>query len=109
MAVPIGVTECALDARFSQVRTRETNAGNFVADLLRKDLHGDCALINGGTLRADRMQGPGEYKVKDLVDLLPMPTQCVLLEIQGVTKPLTALGKQQSVALRSGPSRDVHG
>jgi 5'-nucleotidase len=83
MQVPIGFCEVPLDARFSVVRTRESNAGNLVADLLRKALHGDCALINGGTLRADRIQGPGEYKVKDLVDLLPMPTQCVLLEIPG--------------------------
>jgi 5'-nucleotidase len=83
MAVPLGLVECSLDARFSMVRTRETNAGNLVADLVRKTLHGDVALINGGTLRADRMQGPGEYTVKDLVDLLPMPTQCVLLEVTG--------------------------
>jgi adenylate kinase family enzyme/2',3'-cyclic-nucleotide 2'-phosphodiesterase (5'-nucleotidase family) len=87
MQVPIGFCEVPLDARFSVVRTRESNAGNLVADLLRKSLHGDCALINGGTLRADRIQGPGEYKVKDLVDLLPMPTQCVLLEIPGELFP----------------------
>ena len=83
MKVPLGLCEVALDARFSQVRTRETNAGNLVADLLRKTMHGDVCLINGGTLRADRFQGPGEYTVKDLVDLLPMPTQCVMLEVVG--------------------------
>jgi 5'-nucleotidase len=83
MQIALGVTEVALDARFATVRTRESNAGNLVADCLTKVLHGDCCLINGGLLRADRVQGPGDYIVKDLVDLLPMATQAVLLEVPG--------------------------
>jgi 5'-nucleotidase len=87
MAVELGVVEVELDARFSTVRTKESNAGNLVAGCLKKALHGDCCLINGGLLRADRVQGPGSYTVKDLVDLLPMATQAVLLEMPGSLIP----------------------
>lgn len=87
LAVPLGDVVVELDARFSTVRTQESNAGNLVADCLRRVLHADCCLINGGLLRADRVQGPGKYLVKDLVDLLPMATQAVLLEVPGALIP----------------------
>ena len=66
---------------------QESNAGNLVADCLRYALHGDCCLINGGLLRADAIQGPGPYTVKNLVDLLPMATQAVMLEVPGALFP----------------------
>ncbi len=68
LAVPLGDVTVELDARFATVRTQESNVGNLVADCLRRSLHADCCLINGGLLRADRVQGPGKYIVKDLVD-----------------------------------------
>ena len=34
-----------------QVRTQETNLGNFVADIMLKCVNADIALINSGTLR----------------------------------------------------------
>lgn len=92
LRVPIGDVECELDARFSTVRTKESNAGNLVCDVLRDSFHNpglkaDCALINGGLLRADAVQGPGPYTLKHLTDLLPMATQAVLLGVPGALFP----------------------
>ena len=51
----VGYTEVDLDTRFSQVRTRETNYGNFVADLARAYFDSDCCVINSGSIRNDAM------------------------------------------------------
>ena len=50
---PAFFADCELDARFSRVRTEETNLGNFCADLMRTELETDFALSNGGCLRAN--------------------------------------------------------
>ena len=49
----MGYTECELDATFCNVRTKETNYGNFIADLIR--FYNDCeiSLINSGSIRND--------------------------------------------------------
>ena len=86
MAAEMGYVDCELDARFATVRTKESNAGNLVADILVQAHHhkgAECCIINGGLLRADRVQGPGKYLVKDLVDILPMSTISVLLGVPG--------------------------
>jgi 5'-nucleotidase len=87
MQKTIGATSVDLDARFSAIRTRETNISNFVADCVR---HGsrtpagvapDIALINAGTLRADRIMKAGALVREDLVALLPMLDPMVILEL----------------------------
>ena len=42
---PVGFTAVPLDARFTTVRTRESNIGNFVCDLMRYYYSADCALM----------------------------------------------------------------
>lgn len=79
----IGETEVPLDARFTSIRTRETNIGNFVCDLCREDLGADVYLLNSGTLRADQVIPPGELRLRDLTALLPMADQSVLLSLSG--------------------------
>ena len=46
-------TEVKLDARFSRIRTEETNAGNLISDLMRSHHDADFGLINGGNIRAN--------------------------------------------------------
>ena len=65
---PIGYTAAPLDARFSTVRAKESNIGNFVADLLRNYYQGDCCLMAGGTIRGDVVYPPGVLKLKDIMD-----------------------------------------
>ena len=60
----MGETLVALDGRFATVRTRETNLGNWVADVWREAAHADIALLNSGTLRADAIFQPGMLTLK---------------------------------------------
>lgn len=55
----IGYTDAELDTRFSQVRTKETNYGNFMADLARAYYDADCCVINSGSIRNDLLIKPG--------------------------------------------------
>jgi len=79
----IGLTRVPLDARFSALRTEETNAGNLVADIIRVATHADVALLNSGTLRADAVIGPGLLRMRDLTSLLPMQDGVVTLLAPG--------------------------
>jgi 5'-nucleotidase len=48
---PIGYTAAPLDARFTTVRTKESNIGNFVCDLMRYYYSADCCIMAAGTIR----------------------------------------------------------
>lgn len=85
--LPPGNTE-PLECRFSQVRSRETNCGNLIADLIREKMNAEVTLLNSGTLRADRVIGPGSFCMQDLFALLPLDDPVVLL---GVSFPLVSL------------------
>jgi 5'-nucleotidase len=42
--------------------------GNFIADLMRYYYDTDCAMIAGGTIRADMVYPPGILRLMDIVD-----------------------------------------
>lgn len=77
----IGTSEVELDGTRANVRTVESNLGNLIADaLLAKatDLAfdfdapvPDVALQNGGGIRNDDIQGPGDITGLDTFDILP--------------------------------------
>ena len=50
---PAGFSSVDWEARFSRVRTEETNLANFVADIMRTESQADFSLGNGGCLRAN--------------------------------------------------------
>ena len=50
-------TTVPLDGRGTVVRRRESNLGNFVADLMRRAVKADCALLNSGSIRSDTVRG----------------------------------------------------
>ena len=81
----IGSCDVRLDSRFSQIRTRETNLGNFIADTIRHSVDCDVVLLNSGTLRADEITPVGELKARWLVKVLPMIDEMCVLEIDGKT------------------------
>ncbi len=64
LEVEIGETECCLEGRFKYVRTRETNLGNLVTDIMRRTMKADVALLNSGTLRSDSVHEAGIFKMK---------------------------------------------
>ncbi|XP_048576403.1 mannosylglucosyl-3-phosphoglycerate phosphatase [Nematostella vectensis] len=83
MEEKIGDVEVELDGRFASLRTKETNLGNFVADIMHNVTRADVVIVNSGTLRSDALHPPGPFKKKDLVSILPMPDSVVLLELKG--------------------------
>ncbi|KAE8154899.1 Metallo-dependent phosphatase-like protein [Aspergillus avenaceus] len=80
---PIGYTVQPLDARFSTVRQRESNLGNFVCDLMRFYYAADCAMMAGGTIRGDQIYAPGILRLKDILNCFPFEDPIVLLRAKG--------------------------
>ena len=80
---PIGYTAVPLDGRFTTVRTREANLGNFVCDLMRYFYNTDCALMAGGTIRGDQIYPPGVLLLKDILNCFPFEDPVVVLRVTG--------------------------
>lgn len=85
LASPIGSTRVALDARSKENRTRETNVGNFITDAFRKATTADVGFMNGGSVRADSIIGPGKLTQRDLLSMLPFKNKLVKIEVTGAT------------------------
>ena len=92
----IGEAEIDLDGE--NVRKRETNLGNFIADIIRQTSKADAALINGGTIRTN--MGRGEIRVKDVYSVLPFDNYIVAIKL---------MGKQIAEALEYGVSGVAEG
>ncbi|KAF1944831.1 5'-nucleotidase-like protein [Clathrospora elynae] len=80
---PIGYTAAPLDARFTTVRTKESNIGNFVCDLMRYYYSADCCIMAAGTIRGDQIYPPGLLKLKDIVNCFPFEDPVVVLKVTG--------------------------
>lgn len=80
---PVGWTAVPLDARFTTVRLRESNIGNFVCDIMRAHYGADCALMAAGTIRGDQIYPPGPIRVKDITDCFPFEDPIVVLKVTG--------------------------
>ncbi|KAH8596773.1 5'-nucleotidase [Bisporella sp. PMI_857] len=80
---PLGYTMAPLDARFTTVRLKESNMGNFVSDLMRSHYGGDCCLIAAGTIRGDQIYPPGLLKLKDIMNCFPFEDPCVVIKVTG--------------------------
>lgn len=65
---PLGYTAAPLDARFTTVRLKESNYGNFICDLMRSHYSGDCCIMASGTIRGDQIYPPGLLRLKDIMD-----------------------------------------
>lgn len=83
LAVKVGETSVELDALSHSVRTKETNIGNFIADAYRQAAEADVALVNGGSIRADLMYGPGPLTIRDVLSMLPFNNPIVKVEVTG--------------------------
>lgn len=80
---PIGYTAVPLDGRFTTVRTKESNIGNFVCDLMRHYYDADCTLMAAGTVRGDQIYPPGVLLLKDILNCFPFEDPVVVLRING--------------------------
>ncbi|KAK3727236.1 hypothetical protein QZH41_019303 [Actinostola sp. cb2023] len=114
MEETLGHVEVELDGRFASLRTKETNLGNFVTDIMHNVSKADVVLLNSGTLRSDELHPPGVFKKKvssqaALVAILPMPDSMVVIEISVyhilAVIILSCPGKQLLRALENGVSQ----
>lgn len=80
---PLGYTASPLDARFTTVRMKESNLGNWVCDLMRFHYQADCCIMASGTIRGDQIYPPGVLKVKDIMNCFPFEDPCVVIRIKG--------------------------
>ncbi len=88
----IGRTRVHLNG--AEVRFRETNFGDWVADIVRRTAGADVALINGGTIRMSIRKGT--IRLKDIYSALPFNNYIVAFRLRG---------KQIRAALEHGVSR----
>ncbi len=79
----IGWTAAPLDARFTTVRVKESNLGNFVCDIMRLHYQADCVLMAAGTIRGDQIYAPGPVRIKDITDCFPFEDPVVVLRVTG--------------------------
>jgi 5'-nucleotidase len=79
----IGKTSVALDARASVIRRGESNLGNFLADVYKRALGADSALVNSGGIRSDATYGPGDLTKKDILSILPFENTLVKVRLSG--------------------------
>lgn len=83
MEKPIGWISAPLDARFTTVRLKESNMGNFVCDLMKLHYDAECCIMAAGTVRGDQVYPPGVLKVKDIMNCFPFEDPCVVIEVTG--------------------------
>lgn len=93
-ATVIGRSLVTLEGESSVIRTRETNLGNLLADLLRAEFGTEVALVNGGQIRDSISAGPVD--IKRVLRVLPFNSPTVTL---------TMTGQQLALALENSVSK----
>ena len=68
---PTVVLEQAVDCRKQAVRTEENALCDVIADAMRIEASADVALLNGGSVRIDRIVPPGPLGPEEMLDLMP--------------------------------------
>ncbi len=77
----VGEASVDLDGERGNVRRKETNLGNLIADIMREISKAEVAIINGGTIRASIKKG--EIRVKDIYRVLPFDNYIVAIRLTG--------------------------
>ncbi len=77
----LGTTTVKLDGEKPNVRSRETNLGDVVADCMQAAVPSDLALINGGGIR-NSINGPA-ITIADCLNVLPFDNNLYKLSLSG--------------------------
>jgi 2',3'-cyclic-nucleotide 2'-phosphodiesterase (5'-nucleotidase family) len=78
----VGETAVPLIGEELEIRSYETNLGNWVADQARAVVEDtDIAFINAGSLRVNQNISPGPITQRDLEELLPYDSELVRVEL----------------------------
>ena len=76
----IGAADVDLDAE--NIRRRETNLGNLIADIIRDVSNADAALINSGAIRTNIRKG--DIRAKDIYSVVPFDNYIVAIKVKGL-------------------------
>ena len=80
----IGESSVNLDAHKNAVRRYESSLGNFIADSwLARFNHADIALVNGGTIRGDKIYSAGPITYLTVNEILPFRDEIMNIKITG--------------------------
>jgi 5'-nucleotidase / UDP-sugar diphosphatase len=77
----VGRTAVDLDGQTEHVRSRETNLGDLVADIMREQAGADAAIINGGGIRTSIPKG--KITIKQVYAVLPFDNYLVAIRLTG--------------------------
>ncbi|MDI9469875.1 MAG: 5'-nucleotidase C-terminal domain-containing protein [Bacillota bacterium] len=80
-SVEVGELATKLDGEREDVRTRETNLGNLIADAMLDATGADVVITNGGGIRASIEAGT--ITMGDLLTVLPFGNMVTMIEVTG--------------------------
>ncbi|HOW55976.1 MAG TPA: 5'-nucleotidase C-terminal domain-containing protein [Syntrophorhabdaceae bacterium] len=75
------IGKASVDLDGENVRVRETNLGNFIADIFKKESGADATIINGGGIRASIKKGG--INIKSIYSVLPFNNYIVAIKLTG--------------------------
>jgi 5'-nucleotidase / UDP-sugar diphosphatase len=101
----VGRTRVPLNG--ADVRFRETNFGNLVADVVRRTAGAEVALINGGSIRKSIRKGP--IRLKDIYSALPFNNYVVAFRLRGDQLQAALEHGVAGVELRDGAFPQISG
>ncbi|MDD2427400.1 MAG: bifunctional UDP-sugar hydrolase/5'-nucleotidase [Eubacteriales bacterium] len=81
LSVVLGETLVELDGERENVRTRETNLGSLIADVMLEETGADVALTNGGGIRASIPKG--EITMGHVLTTFPFTNFLRVIEVSG--------------------------
>jgi 5'-nucleotidase len=101
----VGRTDVQLNIRSADVRTRETNMADFIADAFRTATGADVALVNGGSIRADTTIAPGVMTRRNVLSMLPFNNRIVKIQISGAVLRAALEYGVASIGVEEQPGR----
>ena len=79
--VVVSKSDVLLEGSRNKVRGNETNLGNLLADILKRETGADMCIINSGVIRASI--NPGPVRVADVLNVLPYPNNVSTVRLTG--------------------------
>jgi 5'-nucleotidase len=101
----IGRTDVKLEMKSEDVRTRETNMSDFIADAYREATGADVALVNGGSIRADTEIAPGVLTKRNVLSIAPFNNKVVKVQVTGATLRKALEHGVASIGVETQPGR----
>ena len=83
VVTPVSETKVFLNGERGDVRNRETNLGNLLADCFKDLIPADMALVNGGGVRSSI--ATGVITVGDVLNVLPFDNYLMRLKMSGAS------------------------